>query len=120
MKVALETCEALGKLEQENSGSCEDYLEAILQVHGYSKRVGEGVTDLGSLLYPPLLPNLQDLKEGVLQQIGFIVEFQDYLLSLDKPLPESVTKLANTLKTSAENKRTDFLEALEQCSGDQS
>ena len=120
MKVALETCEALGKLEQENSVSCEDYLEAILQVHGYSKRVGEGVTDLGSLLYPPLLPNSQELKEGVLQQIGFIVEFQDYLLSLDKPLPESVTKLANTLKTSSENKRKDFLEALEQCSGDQS
>jgi len=115
MKIALESCEALGKLEQEHSEDPQKYLEAILTVHGQSKKVGEGVTDLGSLLYPPLLGQSTDLKEGVLQQIGFIVEFQDYLLGLDIPLPETVTKLANTLKTSAENKQKEFLEALEKC-----
>ncbi len=121
MKIALETCEALGKLEQEHSDHPEKYLEAIMTVHGHSKRVGEGVTDLGSLLYPPMLGQSPDLKEGVLQQVGFIVEFQDYLLGLDIPLPDTVIKLANTLKTSAERKQQDFLEALEKCqaAGDQ-
>lgn len=114
MKVALETCEALGKLEQEcNESESEKskHLNAILITHGHSKKVGEGVTDLGSLLYPPLQPN--DLRDGLLQQVEFIVEFQDYLLGLEQPLPSSVTELAQTLKTSAENKKRDFLEALE-------
>ncbi len=112
MKVALEACEALGKLEQECSESEKSkHLRAILTAHGHAKKVGEGVTDLGSLLYPPLQPN--DLRDGLLQQAEFIVEFQDFLLGLEQPLPSKVTDLAQTLKTSTENKQRDFLEALE-------
>ena len=112
MKVALEACEALGKLEQESGESEKSkHLRAILTTHGHAKKVGEGVTDLGSLLYPPLQPS--DLRDGLLQQAEFIVEFQDYLLGLEQPLPSNVTKLAQTLKTSTENKQRDFLEALE-------
>ena len=112
MKVALEACEALGRLEQEDGeNDKEHHLAAILAIHGYSKTVGEGVTDLGSLLYPPLQPS--ELRDGVLQQVGSILEFQNYLLGLRQPLPSTVTDLSRTLKTAAETRQQDFLDALE-------
>jgi hypothetical protein len=116
MKIALETCEALGQLEQsgDNDDTC---LEAILAVHQHAKKVGEGVTDLGSLMYPPLLPQSSDLKDGMLQQVAFIKEFQDYILgnlwSESFVLPAKIMDLANTLRNAAETKETDFLNALE-------
>ena len=109
--MALEACEALGKL-----GESKEHLEAILTIHQHAKTVGEGVTDLGSLLYPPLLDDQQqatDLVEGMKQQIAHIQEFQDYLLGeLALELPQTVKELAQTLQTAANNKQKDFQEAL--------
>lgn len=124
LKIALETCEALGKLANETTDSSSSneietkdkdnrHLAAILQVHQYAKRVGVGVTDLGSLMYPPLLPPsaCTDLTAGVRKQAAFIIEFQTYILDLEN-MPEKVSELASTLKTAAETRENDFLEAL--------
>lgn len=118
MKIALETCEALGQLEIESDH--ETHLEAILTVHQHAKKVGEGVTDLGSLMYPPLLAQSSDLTAGVIQQVTFIKEFQDYILgnlSESSMLPAKIIELANTLRNAAETKEKDFLNALESCKG---
>merc|ERR1712232_121567 len=109
---------ALGKLEQEEGSDAKTHLEAILTIHQHAKHVGEGVTDLGSLLYPPLLPQASELKAGVEKQVAFIVDFQDYLLGLDgstEPLPPKVIELANTLRTAAKTKQRDFKDALLMC-----
>jgi len=121
MKIALETCEALGQLESDSGDNDDACLEAILTVHQHAKKVGEGVTDLGSLMYPPLLPQSSDLKAGIRQQAAFIKDFQDYILgnlsSESFLLPAKIMDLANTLRNAAETKETDFLNALEKCRG---
>eukprot|EP00536_Pseudo-nitzschia_multiseries_P018058 jgi/Psemu1/227663/e_gw1.2100.6.1 len=114
MKIAVETCEALGEQltggtqEDDNDESC---LNAILTVHEHAKRVGEGVTDLGSLMYPPLVPSTANLEQGVRKQVAFILEFQDYILGLQN-MPTKIHDLANTLKTAAKTREKEFLDAL--------
>ena len=110
MKIALETCEALG--EQVAGLNKEDEcLEAILKVHEYAKLVGEGVTDLGSLMYPPLVPSTANLEHGMRKQVAFIEEFQDYILGIEN-MPTKISELANTLKNAVETREKDFFDAL--------
>lgn len=118
MKITMETCEALGKkLETDNTNESQtnkEHLEAILKIHQHARKVGEGVTDLGSLMYPPLLPqSTDDLKSGVRKQVAFIVGFQDYILGLEPHTTAKITELSNTLKTAAQKREKEFLEALE-------
>lgn len=137
MKIALETCEALGKLANEakpapsaegegkasSAAATNDdnndeeavnrsqRLAAIQEVYQHARKVGEGVTDLGSLMYPPILPASKDLREGVDQQVRYILDFQAYILDLEG-MPDKVTELANTLKTAAQSRHRDFLEGI--------
>mmetsp|Transcript_18509 Transcript_18509/g.38198 ORF Transcript_18509/g.38198 Transcript_18509/m.38198 type:complete len:384 (+) Transcript_18509:248-1399(+) len=113
MKIALETCEALGEKVTAADGDSErdELLDAILTVHEYAKKVGEGVTDLGSLMYPPLLPPSQNLKDGIRKQAAYIQGFQDYVLGLPN-MPTRISNLANTLKNAAETKEKDFSKTL--------
>eukprot|EP00535_Pseudo-nitzschia_heimii_P005398 CAMPEP_0197182710 /NCGR_PEP_ID=MMETSP1423-20130617/6571_1 /TAXON_ID=476441 /ORGANISM="Pseudo-nitzschia heimii, Strain UNC1101" /LENGTH=381 /DNA_ID=CAMNT_0042633167 /DNA_START=344 /DNA_END=1489 /DNA_ORIENTATION=- len=123
LKVALEACEALGKRAHEAKAPGEDAddsdardrsasLAAIQEVYRHAKRVGEGVTDLGSLLYPPLLPASDDLAVGVEEQVRHIVAFQTYLSDELENLPDAVTELSATLKAAAETRHREFLEAV--------
>lgn len=112
MKITLETCEALGEQITGEENEDEKVLEAILKVHEYARQVGEGVTDLGSILYPPIVPSTTELEIGVRKQAAFITEYQDYILGLPN-LPEKITDLANTLKTAAETREKEFFAALE-------
>mmetsp|Transcript_3479 Transcript_3479/g.8383 ORF Transcript_3479/g.8383 Transcript_3479/m.8383 type:complete len:202 (-) Transcript_3479:1910-2515(-) len=111
MKIAVEACEALGERvtgAQEDDESC---LDAILTVHEHAKRVGEGVTDLGSLMYPPLVPSTANVEQGMRKQVAFIIEFQDCILGLQN-MPTKIYDLANTLKTAAKTREKEFLDAL--------
>lgn len=108
MKIALEASEELGKRVTESQN--EKYLESILQLSEYARAVGEGVTDFGSLLYPPLLP-AKDLEDQLRKQAQAIITLQDFLLGIDS-LPTKVSMLANTLKNAATTRETDALEAL--------
>jgi len=111
MKIALETLEAVASETQDD----DDYLTSIKTIHCYARRVGMGVTDLGSMIYPPLFPQQSsDLQAEVLRQVAAIVEFQDYILGLKK-MSSKITELALTLKNAAENKRNDLTKALERC-----
>ncbi|VEU42488.1 unnamed protein product [Pseudo-nitzschia multistriata] len=113
MRVALETCEALGE-RLAGSGSDKDdetILDAILRVHEHAKNVGEGVTDFGSLLYPPLVPSTAHLEAGVRRQAALIREFQDCVLGLEH-LPTKTMELARTLRATADTREKDFFDAL--------
>mmetsp|Transcript_6339 Transcript_6339/g.9900 ORF Transcript_6339/g.9900 Transcript_6339/m.9900 type:complete len:354 (-) Transcript_6339:999-2060(-) len=106
MKIALETCEALGEKARETQD--EQYLDSIQKVHELSRSIGEGVTDLGSIMYPPLT----DLEGQVKKQVGFIKNLQDYILSLEG-LPSNISEFANVLRNAAETRESEFYAALE-------
>ncbi|KAL3924165.1 MAG: hypothetical protein SGILL_001213 [Bacillariaceae sp.] len=113
MKIALETCEALGGKAQETQ---EDrYFEALLNIHEYARNVGEGVTDLGSLLYPPL-SDLEELQSQVGKQAKFIKTLQDYILGLEG-LPSNVLEMANILTNAADTRCDEFNSAISAAQG---
>ena len=119
MKIALESLEAIGNKannETQDDNSNDEYLESIDKVHEYARIVGEGVTDLGSVLYPPLIPSstTDNLKNEVRKQVASIMEFQDYILGLEN-IPTNISELANTLRNAAETREREFFSALESC-----
>jgi hypothetical protein len=119
MKIALETLEAIGNKannETLDDNNNDEYLESIAKVHEYARMVGEGVTDLGSVLYPPLIPSstTDNLKNEIRKQVACIMEFQDYILGLEN-IPTNISELANTLLNAAETREREFFSALESC-----
>jgi hypothetical protein len=109
MKAALEASEELGKRATESQA--EKYLDLIRQLYDYARVVGEGVTDFGSVLYPPLLPSTKDLEAQVRKQAQSIITLQDFVLGIDS-LPAKVSTLANTLRNATETRQKDALEAI--------
>jgi hypothetical protein len=109
MKIALETCEILGeKVHSNDSTEHQRYLDDIQKIYEYARNVGEGVTDFGSLLYPPILNT--DLTGPVRKQVGYIMQLQDYILGLDC-LPSNISEFANILRTASETRENEFLSA---------
>ena len=104
MKISIETCEVLGEKAQETEDG--KYLASILQVHQFARRVGEGVTDLGSLMYPPL-HDLAQLESQVKKQVQYIKELQDYILGLED-MPTKITGLADILTTAVDARQEEF------------
>lgn len=110
MKVTLEACEVLGKKVSESQD--EKYLDSISKLYAeYARAVGEGVTDYGSVLYPPLLPNTKALESQLRQQTQAMISLQDYLLGMDC-LPGKVTTLVTTLRNAAQTRQKEALDAI--------
>jgi hypothetical protein len=109
MKVTLETCEDLGSKATETQD--EKYLDWIAQLHEHAQEVGEGLTDLGSLMYPPLLPSTSDLESQVRKQGGAMIKLHDFVLGMER-LPEQVSELVNVLRNAAETRQKEFLNAI--------
>jgi hypothetical protein len=118
LKIALETLEALGNKANNETQDNDEYLESIAKVHEYARIVGEGVTDLGSVMYPPLIPSssttTDNLENETRKQVACIMEFQDYILGLEN-IPTNISELANTLRNAAETREREFFSALESC-----
>lgn len=110
MKIALETCEDLGNKFAETKD--ENFLEFLSDVHDRARPVGEGVTEVGSLMYPPLLEDsVSNLEAQVIKQANFITELQDYIIGLEC-LPRKEVDFANVLRTAAETRKQEFLTAI--------
>lgn len=110
MKLSLETCEDLGKKFAKNHK--EGYLDSIQVLHAMAKEVGEGVTDFGSLLYPPLLPDTAELLAKAQEQTDAILKLIDFVMGLDE-LPPDVSELANVLRVGAETRKRELLKSIE-------
>jgi hypothetical protein len=104
LKVTLNACEAIGNHivattssstttttndnHNERPGSeSHRYLSWISKLHDAARAVGDGMTDLGSLMYPPL--ELDDLKERVTVQCTAIVDLQNMILEYPQALSSS-------------------------------
>jgi len=109
MKVSLEICEDLGTKASESQD--EAFLQSILKVYNLARVIGEGVTDLGSLLYPGMLPDTAALEDQLAEQAIAIGELQDFVLGLDR-VPKKVSELANILRVAVEARKNDFQVAI--------
>mmetsp|Transcript_7811 Transcript_7811/g.11234 ORF Transcript_7811/g.11234 Transcript_7811/m.11234 type:complete len:380 (+) Transcript_7811:212-1351(+) len=122
LNVALKACECAGEaISQSKSAGDQDRINAILDwintLFGLARFVGEGVTDLGTLLYPPLeLQKKSDtddcaLEKQLVVQRDAIVKLNELCLdatpkgqqeSID--LSEEVTELSSKLKAAAQRR----------------
>ena len=132
MKLSLETCEELGnKVTTNNDKDNDEILNSIARICDLANIIGVGVTDLGSLLYPPLIspssstkttatePSgktsvlfLSELKEEVSKQVKAIIQLNDYILSLQSLPSKSNVELAQTLRTAAQARKQEADDAM--------
>jgi DNA-binding protein H-NS len=115
MNVTLKACEAAGVAACENAE--EGLLEWIATLHNLARVVGEGMTDLGTGLYPPL-ELIVDANDGehlitqLVMQRDAIVELQDFCLEATFDLPEDITELASKLRSVAQKRYEEANDAI--------
>jgi hypothetical protein len=107
MNVTLKACEAAGDAVCGNAE--EGLFEWIATLHNLARVVGEGMTDLGTCLYPPLeliVDNNQGehLTRRLAAQRDAIVALHDYCLDAMFELPQEVTELASKLRAAAQTR----------------
>jgi hypothetical protein len=107
MKMALETCEVLGGAMMGDHEKDQYYLESILTIHKLARVIGEGSTDLGSLMYPPLQEIMTELSKQFHQHVQSIQALQDFILNLTG-MPPRISKLAHTLSGAANARKDEF------------
>jgi hypothetical protein len=110
MKLTLDVFEDLGTRYAETHD--EVLLENISKIHEYARGVGEGVTDLGSSMYPPILPNAQGIHSQVQKQVDHIVGLLDHVLGTEG-LARSEIELAHLLRVAIETRHKEFNEAID-------
>ena len=110
MKLTLDACEYLGAkfLETKDEG----HLDRIMQLHQCARVVGEGVTDMGSLMYPPILPDCTDLEAKVQKQVKGIVSLLDVVLGTEG-LQSDISELAHVLRVAIDTRQKEFRETIE-------
>ena len=107
IKAALQACEAVGShlsALADNPNQQQELLAWISKLHDVARTVGDGMTDLGSLLYPPL--EMEELSDQVTTQCTAIVEL--HTMILDDP-PEcgqasweaELVRLSTSIRTAA-------------------
>ncbi|KAG7340803.1 Grap2 and cyclin-D-interacting-domain containing protein [Nitzschia inconspicua] len=109
MKIALEICELLGDKAGETEG--DDHLMAILQIHKYAREIGEGATDFGSLMYPPLQEKVEELTSQFQKQVQTIKDLQSFILGLNG-IPSRISELSNILSSAADTRSGEFNTAI--------
>jgi hypothetical protein len=114
INVALKTCECVGEQAEKDTiidkEQKNDMLNFISKLHDLARLVGEGMTDMGSLLYPPLELKVLDtakddidhLAKQVLQQKDRIIGLLEFILdSCPAELDEDICEMATKLKAAA-------------------
>ena len=109
MKLTLDVLEDLGSKYAATHD--ETILEKISFVHHSARLVGEGVTDLGSSMYPPLLPDTRDLESQVQKHAENMAGLLDHVLGT-AGLAQSVNELAHVLQVAVETRRNEFNQAI--------
>jgi len=109
INIVLKACECVGSsLSPDNSN---DSLLWIQNLHNAARCVGIGMTDLGTLLYPPLGDNLQ---EEVQRQSKSIVELHDLILDKSPPVdfPEDLLDTSRNIRAAAVKRANEALDGI--------
>ena len=121
INLTLQACEAVGAQIQEGitlSPQDKARLEWLEQLYRMACKVGDGMTDFGTNLYPPL--DLNILPEQIeLQSMNCISPVVDFVLDASLledgttiEFPEDVVTLASKLKAAIQNRRTEALDSV--------
>jgi Grap2 and cyclin-D-interacting len=127
LKVTVTACEAVGAVVdtlQQADGSSDDVdcagrLKWIAAVHDLARLVGEGVTDFGSVLYPPL--SVDTLTAEVNRQATAICNSVSFILdatvttgppSSTLELPAEVTELAGKIHAAIQMRQEEALKGI--------
>jgi hypothetical protein len=130
VKLTLQACEVVGEQLQESSSSEEELprsrresrLAWLGGLHGLCSSVGEGLTDLGTTLYPPMKEG--DVTKQLALQISRIEEVLDKIVDATLTvhdgegetetleLSQDVTEMALKLKTALTKRTQETHEAL--------
>jgi len=121
MNVTLQSCECLGQVvEDEQSGQDErqSVLEWMTQLHRLARDVGEGMTDLGAVLYAPL--DMSSVSQQAQSQTKRIVELHQFVLEQSKDsqahthLTEEIQTLSSNILKAVQCRCNQVLEAIPQ------
>ena len=118
INVAIKACEAAG--EQLSTDNREGVLEWINSLFNMARIVGEGVTDLGTQLYPPLeLGRDSGLQKQLVVQRDTILALHTFCLDASPngmdgllSLPEEVTEMSSKLQTAAQKRYQETQDAI--------
>jgi Grap2 and cyclin-D-interacting len=123
LNVTLQACEAVGRSLEEDSGAIlghvrhQSRLDWMTTLVDLAKVVGDGMTDLGATMYPPMelkeLSTLIDRQANVMQTLlSHVLDTTMVPLengeSLD--LPSDVTEMASKLQLAAKNRKQQALD----------
>lgn len=108
INVCLKACESVGNVVESSGENKSDarvpLLDWIKTLEHLARRVGEGMTDLGTCLYPPLNLTKGDedcLQAQLLKQRDALVALNEFVLDCPTELTEEVMELASKLKGAA-------------------
>ena len=121
VNVALKASDSAGKhltsTENDTSAALShdknpSILQFISQLHDMARAVGEGMTDLGTLLYPTL--SLDDIEQQGLKQKESIVTLLEFVLdaSTDMNLDDEVVDMANKIRPAAQLRHDELVHAI--------
>jgi Grap2 and cyclin-D-interacting len=128
LKVTVTACEAVGavvdNLQQQANGSsndvgCAGRLQWIAAIHDLVRLVGEGVTDFGSVLYPPL--SVDTLTAEINRQATAVYNLVSFILdatvttgppSSTLELPAEVTDLAGKIHAAIQMRQEEALKGI--------
>lgn len=116
INLTLQACDAVGAPIHEGehlSDADQARLQWIEQLFQRAGQVGEGMTDVGSNMYPPL--DLNILTQQIEQQaLEYLTPLLEHVLNgtTEKDLPDDVVELATKLKSAISTRRKEALDAI--------
>jgi len=120
INVVLKACEEVGKqIEMASNDASLSRLEWIATIHEKARLVGDGMTDLGSNMYPPLL-QLDVLLQHVERQAQAMDDVLQLVIharlggddDISLELGNNVLDLANKINGALEKRRGDAVDAI--------
>ncbi|EEC49136.1 predicted protein [Phaeodactylum tricornutum CCAP 1055/1] len=121
LNVTLQACEAAARdetsLAEFQEQGCQDRCDWICQLVEKARAVGDGMTDLGACMYPPL--NLDELLAQIERQTTCIETVVLHILDASLvhgilELPDDVTELVSKVQSALATRQREALEAIVQ------
>lgn len=112
MNVLLKACEQVGSLLEEGehvSESTQQRLDWMSRAHDLGRAVGDGMTDLGANLYPPL--QRENLEPEIMRQGAAIEALVDYVLDCTE-IEGEPRELATSIQSAIRKRQDEAIEAL--------
>lgn len=111
INVILKSSDTAGKsIAKDANEKQQSTLEWIGKIHDMARDVGEGMTDLGTLLYPTL--SLDDIENQGNQQANAILTVLEKVLDADMDLDEEETDLGNKIRAAVQKRLAELNEAI--------